>query len=173
MVKNLPVNVQRCWRCRFNSWVRNIPWRRKWQPIPVFLLGRLSTHVQYFFIINQQNHSHTSWYSMLWHMPFTNKLSPLSQNRYNSAAWGTIFLFLGRKLFLWVVWTILKEKQQKYMVHYSYRSCRIWDTRAPRWEICKSVLQVSLGGLTTSIGWLRCGLKRGSGLLRCLGPGPF
>ena len=23
----------------FNSWVRKIPWRRKWQPIPVFLPG--------------------------------------------------------------------------------------------------------------------------------------
>ena len=24
-------------RHRFNPWVRKIPWRRKWQPIPVFL----------------------------------------------------------------------------------------------------------------------------------------
>ena len=23
-------------RCRFHSWVRKIPWRRKWQPAPVF-----------------------------------------------------------------------------------------------------------------------------------------
>ena len=23
----------------FDPWVRKIPWRRKWQPIPVFLLG--------------------------------------------------------------------------------------------------------------------------------------
>ena len=23
----------------FNPWVRKIPWRRAWQPIPVFLLG--------------------------------------------------------------------------------------------------------------------------------------
>ena len=25
-------------RCRFSSWVRKIPWRRKWQPTPVFFL---------------------------------------------------------------------------------------------------------------------------------------
>ena len=25
-------------RCGFNPWVRKIPWRRKWQPTPVFLL---------------------------------------------------------------------------------------------------------------------------------------
>ena len=26
-------------RCGFNSWVRKIPWRRAWQPTPVFLPG--------------------------------------------------------------------------------------------------------------------------------------
>ena len=26
-----------CRRCRFNPWVRSIPWRRKWQPTPVSL----------------------------------------------------------------------------------------------------------------------------------------
>ena len=27
-------------RLRFNPWVRKVPWRRKWQPTPVFLPGR-------------------------------------------------------------------------------------------------------------------------------------
>ena len=26
--------------CRFYLWVREIPWRRKWQPTPLFLLGK-------------------------------------------------------------------------------------------------------------------------------------
>ena len=26
-----------CRKCRFDPWVRKIPWRRKWQPTPVFL----------------------------------------------------------------------------------------------------------------------------------------
>ena len=26
-----------CWRRRFDPWVRKIPWRRRWQPNPVFL----------------------------------------------------------------------------------------------------------------------------------------
>jgi len=26
-------------RPRFNPWVRKIPWRREWQPTPVFLPG--------------------------------------------------------------------------------------------------------------------------------------
>ena len=28
-----------CRRCRFDPWVRKIPWRRKWQPTLVFLPG--------------------------------------------------------------------------------------------------------------------------------------
>ena len=34
-VKNLPENR----RPGFDSWVGKIPWRRKWQPTPVFLPG--------------------------------------------------------------------------------------------------------------------------------------
>ena len=26
-----------CRRCRYNPWIRKIPWRRAWQPTPVFL----------------------------------------------------------------------------------------------------------------------------------------
>ena len=34
-VKNLQYE-----RLGFDLWVRKIPWRRKWQPTPVFLLGK-------------------------------------------------------------------------------------------------------------------------------------
>jgi len=29
-----------CWRLSLDSWVGKIPWRRKWQLIPVFLPGK-------------------------------------------------------------------------------------------------------------------------------------
>ena len=29
-----------CRRCQLDPWVGKIPWRRKWQPIPVFLPGK-------------------------------------------------------------------------------------------------------------------------------------
>ena len=35
---NLP-QCRRRRRCGFDPWVRKIPWRRKWQPTPVFLPG--------------------------------------------------------------------------------------------------------------------------------------
>ena len=30
----------RCKRCGFDTWVRKIPWRRKWRPTPVFFPGK-------------------------------------------------------------------------------------------------------------------------------------
>jgi len=36
MVKNL---LLQCGRSRLNPWVRKIPWRREWQPTPVFFPG--------------------------------------------------------------------------------------------------------------------------------------
>ena len=39
VVKNLP-SMQETWRHWFDPWVRKNPWRRKWQPIPVFLPGK-------------------------------------------------------------------------------------------------------------------------------------
>ena len=38
MVKNPLVNVGDK-KHTFNPWVQKIPWRRAWQPIPIFLLG--------------------------------------------------------------------------------------------------------------------------------------
>ena len=32
-------SLLQCRRCGLDLWVRKIPWRSKWQPIPVFLLG--------------------------------------------------------------------------------------------------------------------------------------
>ena len=38
VVKNLPAKAGDM-RHEFDPWVRKIPWRRKWQPTPVFLPG--------------------------------------------------------------------------------------------------------------------------------------
>ena len=43
VVKNPPANAGDK-RCGFDPWVRKIPWRRKWQPTPIFLLGK--SHAQ-------------------------------------------------------------------------------------------------------------------------------
>ena len=37
--KKTCLQCRRCRRCRFDPWVRKTPWRRPWQPTPVFLPG--------------------------------------------------------------------------------------------------------------------------------------
>ena len=39
VVKNPPANAGDARNVEFNPWVRKIPWRRAWQPTPVFLPG--------------------------------------------------------------------------------------------------------------------------------------
>ena len=39
VVKNPPDNAGRHKRRWFSPWIRKTPWRRKWQPTPVFLPG--------------------------------------------------------------------------------------------------------------------------------------
>ena len=41
-VKNLQCRSRR--RCKFDPWVRKIPWRRSWKPTPVFLPGEAHWH---------------------------------------------------------------------------------------------------------------------------------
>ena len=40
VVKGSACQCRKPKRCGFNPWVRKIPWRRKWQPTPVFLHGK-------------------------------------------------------------------------------------------------------------------------------------
>ena len=34
------VKICQCKRCGFDPWVQKVPWKRKWQPVPVFLPGK-------------------------------------------------------------------------------------------------------------------------------------
>ena len=37
LIKNLPANAGDAREVAFDPWVRKMPWRKKWQPAPVFL----------------------------------------------------------------------------------------------------------------------------------------
>ena len=39
VVKNPPASARNIKDSRFDPWIRKIPWRRTWQPTPVFLPG--------------------------------------------------------------------------------------------------------------------------------------
>ena len=40
LVKGFPCQSRSHRRCRFDPWAEMIPWRRKWQPTPLFLPGK-------------------------------------------------------------------------------------------------------------------------------------
>ena len=42
MLKNSPANVGDTEDAGFNLWAGKTPWKRKWQPTPVFLLEKVS-----------------------------------------------------------------------------------------------------------------------------------
>ena len=49
-------------KCGFNLWVGKIPWRRKWQPIPVFLPGKFH-----------------GWRSLAGYSPWSHKASDMTK----------------------------------------------------------------------------------------------
>ena len=44
VVKNPPADADRYWRQGLQAWVEKIPWRRAWQPTPVFFPGEAHGH---------------------------------------------------------------------------------------------------------------------------------
>ena len=63
VVKNPPANVGHK-RCRFEPWVGKMPWSRKWQPTPMFLLeitdkGAWQATVHGVAELNETGHAHT------------------------------------------------------------------------------------------------------------------
>ena len=54
-------------KCRFDPWVGKIPWRRKWQPTPVFLPGKFPGQrslVGYYSSRGHKESDMTEWLSM-------------------------------------------------------------------------------------------------------------
>ena len=67
VVKNLPANAGDK-RCRFNPWVRKMPWRKAWQPTPVFLPGEPHGQRSLGATVHRVAKSWTQlkWLSMAW-----------------------------------------------------------------------------------------------------------
>ena len=53
--------ASQCRRCRFDPWVEKIPWRRKWQPTPIFLPGKSQGQRSLAGYINVAESDTTKW----------------------------------------------------------------------------------------------------------------
>ena len=85
VVKNLPANAGRHKRWGFDPWVGKIPWRRAWQPTPVFLPG--------------ESHGQSRWWATVHGVPKSQ--SWLSNSAHNvpyqllmAGTWKPWFLLL-------------------------------------------------------------------------------
>ena len=87
-----------CRRHKFNPWVRKIPWRRKWQPTPVFLPGEF----------------HGQW-SLVGYSPWGQKELDTTERPNNNRL--LIFLDLGARWCLSQLLTLLLECQLKNKTH--------------------------------------------------------
>ena len=97
--KDLACQCRRHERCEFDPWVRKIPWRRKWQPTPVFLPG--------------ESHGPRSLAGTQWDMTEATEHSPCGSQiiqKQMLPVEGTLFKFkrmlwagaLGNRDFLWI-----------------------------------------------------------------------
>ena len=71
-----------CRRPRFDPWVGKIPWRRKWQPTPVFLPGKFH-----------------GWRSMVGYSPWGGKESDTTEPLYLTSPHTGLPRWLGSKEF--------------------------------------------------------------------------
>ena len=60
----LSSNARQRKKCEFHPWVGKIPWRRKWQPTPVFLVGKF--HGQRSLAGSSSQWGRTEWDTTLW-----------------------------------------------------------------------------------------------------------
>ena len=77
---------RRCKRHRFNIWVRKIPWRRPWQPTPVFLPG---------IFLNKWNVQG----SLTGYSPSGHKEVDVTQASWHTHAWAYVVCGLD-----WITW---------------------------------------------------------------------
>ena len=89
---------RRCRRPRFNPWVGKIPWRRAWQPIPVFLPGKyheqrnLAGYSPYRVARSQTGSMHKQlsfWYQHSSNKEVNSKISLFSRAELNLKNWSS------------------------------------------------------------------------------------
>ena len=110
-------------RCAFNPWVRNIPWRRKWQPIPVLLLGK--SHGQKSLV------GYSPWGHRVGHRSAQHTHARMHAHMHarTRASSGCNVWTARRQLAIWlwrsgIVLVCLTLKQQTSLSH----SCRGWKS---------------------------------------------
>ena len=98
-------------RCMFNPWVRKIPWRRKWQPTPVFSPGKF--HGQRSLeVYNPWGHRESNTTGCVHIHMYNNGFSSLSKTRtcwYLMKIIGNIILLIKVFYKVKITWTCFQS----------------------------------------------------------------
>ena len=78
VVENLPASARDVRDAGFNPWVGKIPWRRKWQPTPVFLPKNLLDRGTWLSAVHRITKSQTQWKRLSTHNSLVITFSDLS-----------------------------------------------------------------------------------------------
>ena len=94
-----------CRRHKFNPWVWKIPWRRKWQPTPVFLPG--------------ESHGQTSLegYSP-WGHKESDRTEQLNNNKLNNMAKN-----ITRQTGIWILKVLFHRRTKQGVLNKLVRAC--------------------------------------------------
>ena len=103
--KESTCHYRRCKRCGFHPWVGKIPWRRKWQPTPVFLPGEshgqsgwADYSPQHCKESDTTEHTHMwnfeTWFRASWQQEWKgndDQWQNLTSPKHTSLQWGATF----------------------------------------------------------------------------------
>ena len=128
-----------CKRCRFNPWVRKLPWGRKWQPAPVFLPGNSHGESDGLQSIGLQrvghdwSHTQTHTHPYMWTYALTTIFPSFCPFKYNFQFCTCETLKIAIETFLKSVWSV---KEALEAVRSRYRTP---EMKLSRWELLRSV----------------------------------
>ena len=116
---------RRCWRCRLNPWIRKIPWRRKWQHIPVFLPQK--AHAQ------RNLEGYSPWSGKSW-----TRLTDSAHTQIYRQRWMLISCFSKQKkkvcqsLFLFLFLLEALQETKRFAFTLSHKLCHIAEIQLER-----------------------------------------
>ena len=161
---------QRCRRHRFNPWLGKIPWRRKWQPTAVFLLGgsygqRSHMYRLQYMWLQRIGHDWAHTHAYAWTLPACIVLASRTRH-WEIPCWPCAGF--GERLTRWVIHSFIHSFMWAARGSPDWRRHCFWETHS--FQIWATVLQSHKARTTTVIRISRnSGFTKGFGKCKFMG----
>ena len=117
--KESTYQCRRCQRLKYDPWVGKIPWRRVWQPTPVFLPGESMNRGAWQAVIHRVT---KNWTQLKWLSMHAIRASPLL-----SVIWEELFDWIQNTL--WTISILFTQMNEKILIFkkYIFNHCTFLD----------------------------------------------